>query len=151
MTWSVSVSFMISRRNSRLELSLAMMRWLEMQLTDNPVFFAPCFLRKLEIYSGMDSIANADNAAQNRTSARVVIILMRSNFHKRGATAFLRRELARQRLADIAVRDWIPCKTKETGRQYICFAMHLKSAGTIENFQIMWRKGVPFLQTGIWN
>jgi hypothetical protein len=122
-----------------------------MQHTDSPVFFAPCFLRNLEIYSGMDSIANADNAAQNRTSARVVIIFKRSNFHKRGATAVLRRALARQRLADIAVRDCFPSKTIETARQYICFAMHLKSAGTIEKFQIMCRKGVPFLQTGIWN
>jgi hypothetical protein len=107
-----------------------------------------CFLRELEIYSGMYSIVIADNAAQTRTDARAVIIHMRSNFHKRGAMGILRRELARQKMADTAVRDCFPTATMEKVKRYIRFAMKLKTSGEVDKFQIVNRKGQPILQTG---
>ncbi len=99
-----------------------------------------CFLRELEIYSGMDSIVIADNAAQTRAAARAVIIHMRSNFHKRGAISTLRRELARQKMPDTAVRDCFPTAIMDKVKRYIRFAMKLKTAGTIDKFQIVNRK-----------
>jgi hypothetical protein len=107
-----------------------------------------CFLRELEIYSGMDSIVIADNAAQTRPAAIAVIIHMRSNFHKRGAMGTLRRELARQKMADTAVRDCFPTATMDKVKRYISFAMKLKASGTIDKFQIINRRGLPVLQTG---
>jgi hypothetical protein len=107
-----------------------------------------CFLRELEIYSGMDSIVIADNAAQTRAAARAVIIHMRSNFHKRGAIANLRRELARQKMQDTAVRDCFPTAIMDKVKKYIRFAMKLKTAGKIDKFQIINRRGQPVLQTG---
>jgi hypothetical protein len=116
--------------------------------TADPVYVVSCFLRELEIYSGMDSIVIADNAAQTRTAARAVIIHMRSNFHKRGAIATLRRELARQKMPDTAVRDCFPTAIMDKVKKYIRFAMKLKTAGKIDKFQIVNRKGQPILQTG---
>jgi hypothetical protein len=105
-------------------------------------------LRELEIYSGMDNIVIADNAAQTRSEARAVIIHMRSNFHKRGAMGTLKRELARQKMADTAVRDCFPTTTMEKVKRYIRFAMKLKAAGTVDKFQIINRRGQPILQVG---
>jgi hypothetical protein len=116
--------------------------------TADPVYVVSCFLRELEIYSGMDSIVIADNAAQTRAAARAVIIHMRSNFHKRGAIAILRRELARQKMQDTAVRDCFPTAIMEKVKRYIRFAMKLKTAGKIDKFQIVNRRGQPVLQTG---
>jgi hypothetical protein len=79
--------------------------------TADLVYVVLCFLRELEIYTGMDSVAIADNAAQTRTAARAVIIHVRSNFHKRGAMCTLRRELARQKLTDTAIRVCFPTAT----------------------------------------
>ncbi len=53
---------------------------LDMPRAHDPVFVVWSFLKRLEIYTGMDSIA--DNAAQTRAAARTVIIHMRSNFHE---------------------------------------------------------------------
>jgi hypothetical protein len=50
---------------------------LKLPRTADPVFVVSCFLRELEIYSGMDSIVIADNAAQTRSAAQAVIIHMR--------------------------------------------------------------------------
>jgi hypothetical protein len=99
----------------------------------------------------MDSIVIADNAAQTRTAARAVIIHMRSNFHKRGAMSILRRELARQKMAETAVRDCFPTTSMETVKRYIRFAMKLKTSGVVDKFQIINRKGQPVLQTGMRN
>jgi hypothetical protein len=77
----------------------------------------------------------ADSAARTRTAARAVIIHMRSNFHKRGAMAILRRELARQRLADTAVRDCFPTKIMEKVKRYIRYAMKLKRSGPLTSFR----------------
>jgi hypothetical protein len=121
---------------------------LKMPSKSDPVFVVSCFLRELEIYSGMDNIVIADNAAQTRPEARAVIIHMRSNFHKRGAMGTLRRELARQKMADTAVRDCFPTATMDKVKSYIRFAMRLKAAGTIDKFQIINRRGQPILQTG---
>jgi hypothetical protein len=121
---------------------------LRLPRTADPVFVVSCFLRELEIYSGMDSIVIADNAAQTRSAARAVIIHMRSNFHKRGAIGTLRRELARQKMPDTAVRDCFPTATMDKVKRYIRFAMKLKTAGTIDKFQIVNRRGQPILQTG---
>jgi hypothetical protein len=96
----------------------------------------------------MDSIVIADNAAQTRAAARAVIIHMRSNFHKRGAIGTLRRELARQKMPDTAVRDCFLTAIMDKVKKYIRFAMKLKTAGTIDKFQIVNRKGQPILQTG---
>jgi hypothetical protein len=96
----------------------------------------------------MDNIVIADSAAPTRLEARAVIIHMRSNFHKRGAMGTLRRELARQKMPDTAVRDCFPTTTMERVKSYIRFAMKLKSAGTIDKFQIVNRRGQPVLQTG---
>jgi hypothetical protein len=90
------------------------------------VFVVWSFLKRLEIYTGMDSIA--DNAAQTRAAARTVIIHMRSNFHERGARAMLKRELAKQRLADTAVSDHFPTNTISKENKYIRFAMGLKAS-----------------------
>jgi hypothetical protein len=73
---------------------------------------------------------------------------MRSNFHKRGAMGTLRRELARQKMADTAVRDCFPTATMDKVKSYIRFAMRMKAAGTIDKFQIINRRGQPILQTG---
>jgi hypothetical protein len=121
---------------------------LRLPRTADPVYVVSCFLRELEIYSGMDSIVIADNAAQTRPAARAVIIHMRSNFHKRGAMGVLRRELARQKMADTAARDCFPTTTMDQVKRYIRFAMKLKAAGTIDKFQIVNRRGQPILQTG---
>jgi hypothetical protein len=121
---------------------------LKMPPMSDLVFVVSCFLRELEINSGMDSIVIADNAAQTRSDARAVIIHMRSNFHKRGAMGTLKRELARQKMADTAVRDCFPTATMDRVKRYIRFAMKLKAAGTIDKFQIINRKGQPILQTG---
>jgi hypothetical protein len=121
---------------------------LKMPSKSDPVFVVSCFLRELEIYSGMDNIVIADNAAQTRAEARAVIIHMRSNFHKRGAMGTLKRELARQKMADTAVRDCFPTTTMEKVKRYIRFAMKLKAAGTIDKFQIINRRGQPILQVG---
>jgi hypothetical protein len=121
---------------------------LKMPPQSDPVFVVSCFLRELEIYSGMDSIVIADNAAQTRSEARAVIIHMRSHFHKRGAMGTLKRELARQRMADTAVRDCFPTAAMDTVKRYIRFAMKLKAAGTIDKFQIINKRGQPVLQTG---
>jgi hypothetical protein len=123
-------------------------RRLKMPSKSDPVFVVSCFLRELEIYSGMDNIVIADNAAQTRAEARAVIIHMRSNFHKRGAMGTLKRELARQKMADTAVRDCFPTTTMETVKRYIRFAMKLKAAGTVDKFQIVNRRGQPVLQVG---
>jgi hypothetical protein len=96
----------------------------------------------------MDSIVIADNAAQTRSEARAVIIHMRSHFHKRGAMGTLKRELARQKMADTAVRDCFPTAVMDTVKRYIRFAMKLKTAGTIDKFQIINKRGQPVLQTG---
>jgi hypothetical protein len=96
----------------------------------------------------MDNIVIADNAAQTRSEARAVIIHMRSNFHKRGAMGTLKRELARQKMADTAVRDCFPTTTMEKVKRYIRFAMKLKAAGTVDKFQIINRRGQPILQVG---
>ncbi len=121
---------------------------LKMPAKSDPVFVVSCFLRELEIYSGMDNIVIADSAAQTRSEARAVIIYMRSNFHKRGVMGTLRRELARQKMPDTAVRDCFPTAIMDKVKRYIRFAMKLKSAGTIDKFQIINRKGQPVLQTG---
>jgi hypothetical protein len=121
---------------------------LGMPVKSDPAFVVSCFLRELEIYSGMDNIVIADSAAPTRLEARAVIIHMRSNFHKRGAMGTLRRELARQKMPDTAVRDCFPTTTMETVKKYIRFAMKLKTAGTIDKFQIVNRRGQPVLQTG---
>jgi hypothetical protein len=121
---------------------------LKMPPLSDPVFVVSCFLRELEIYSGMDSIVIADNAAQTRSEARAVIIHMRSHFHKRGAMGTLKRELARQKMADTAVRDCFPTAVMDTVKRYIRFAMKLKTAGNIDKFQIINRRGQPVLQTG---
>jgi hypothetical protein len=121
---------------------------LKMPPLSDPVFVVSCFLRELEIYSGMDSIVIADNAAQTRSEARAVIIHMRSHFHKRGAMGTLKRELARQKMADTAVRDCFPTAVMDTVKRYIRFAMKMKTAGTIDKFQIINRRGQPVLQTG---
>jgi hypothetical protein len=55
---------------------------MDIQPASDPVFVFSCFLRKLEIYSGMDSIVINDNTARDRVSTRAVIIHIRSNFHK---------------------------------------------------------------------
>jgi hypothetical protein len=47
------------------------------------VFVASYLLRDLGIYAGMDSIVLANNAARMWPAARVVIIHMQTNFHKR--------------------------------------------------------------------
>ncbi len=73
---------------------------------------------------------------------------MRSNFHKRGAMGTLRRELARQKMPDTAVRDCFPTAIMDKFKRYIRFAMKLKTAGTIDKFQIINRRGQPVLQTG---
>jgi hypothetical protein len=124
---------------------------LRLPRTADPVYVVSCFLRELEIYTGMDSIVIADNAAQTRTAARAVIIHMRSNFHKRGAMSILRRELARQKMAEPAVRDCFPTASMETVKRYIRFAMKLKTSGVVDKFQIINRKGQPVLQTGMRN
>jgi hypothetical protein len=121
---------------------------LGMPVKSDPAFVVSCFLRELEIYSGMDNIVIADSAAATRMEARAVIIHMRSNFHKRGAMGTLRRELARQKMPDTAVRDCFPTTTMERVKKYIRFAMKLKTAGTIDKFQIVNRRGQPVLQTG---
>jgi hypothetical protein len=121
---------------------------MRMPAKSDPVFVVSCFLRELEIYSGMDNIVIADNAAQTRSEARAVIIHMRSNFHKRGAMGTLRRELARQKMPDTAVRDCFPTAIMDKVKRYIRFAMKLKTAGTIDKFQIINRRGQPVLQTG---
>ncbi len=121
---------------------------LRMPAKSDPVFVVSCFLRELEIYSGMDNIVIADSAAQTRSEARAVIIHMRSNFQKRGAMGTLRRELARQKMPDTAVRDCFPTTIMDKVKSYIRFAMKLKSAGTIDKFQIINRRGQPVLQTG---
>jgi hypothetical protein len=122
-----------------------------MPRTTDPVYVVSYFLRELEIYSGIDSIVIADNAAQTRTDARAVIIHMRSNFHKRGAMGILRRELARQKMADTAVRDCFLTATMEKVKRYIRFVMNLKTSGVVDKFQIVNRKGQPILQTGMRN
>jgi hypothetical protein len=119
-----------------------------MPVKSDPAFVVSCFLRELEIYSGMDNIVIADSAAPTRLEARAVIIHMRSNFHKRGAMGTLRRELARQKMPETAVRDCFPTAIMETVKRYIRFAMKLKTAGTIDKFQIVNRRGQPVLQTG---
>jgi hypothetical protein len=121
---------------------------LKLPRTADPVFVVSCFLQELEIYSGMDSIVIADNAAQTRSAAQAVIIHMRSNFHKRGAIGTLSRELARQKMADTVVRDCFPTTTMDQVKRYIRLAMQLKASGTIDKFQIVNRKGKPVLQTG---
>jgi hypothetical protein len=121
---------------------------MKMPAKSDPVFVVSCFLRELEIYSGMDNIVIADSAAQTRSEARAVIIHMRSNFHKRGAMGTLRRELARQKMPDTAVRDCFPTAIMDKVKRYIRFAMKLKTAGTIDKFQIINRRGQPVLQTG---
>jgi hypothetical protein len=121
---------------------------LQLPRTADPVYVVSCFLRELEIYSGMDSIVIADNAAQTRPAARAVIIHMRSNFHKRGAMGVLRRELARQKMADTAARDCFPTTSMDQVKRYIRFAMKLKASGMIDKFQIVNRRGQPVLQTG---
>ncbi len=73
---------------------------------------------------------------------------MRSHFHKRGAMGTLKRELARQKMADTAVRDCFPTAVMDTVKRYIRFAMRLKAAGTIDKFQIINKRGQPVLQTG---
>ncbi len=73
---------------------------------------------------------------------------MRSHFHKRGAMGTLKRELARQRMADTAVRDCFPTAAMDTVKRYIRFAMKLKAAGTIDKFQFINKRGQPVLQTG---
>jgi hypothetical protein len=60
----------------------------------------------------------------------------------------LKRELARQEMADTAVRDCFPTTTMEKVKRYIRFAMKLKAAGTIDKFQIINRRGQPILQVG---
>jgi hypothetical protein len=47
------------------------------------VFVASYLLRDMGLYAGMDSIVLANNAARTRFAARVVIIYMQSNLHKR--------------------------------------------------------------------
>jgi hypothetical protein len=121
---------------------------MRMPSKSDPVFVVSCFLRELEIYSGMDNIVIADSAAQTRSDARAVIIHMRSHFHKRGAMGTLRRELARQKMPDTAVRDCFPTAIMDKVKRYIRFAMKLKTAGTIDKFQIINRRGQPVLQTG---
>jgi hypothetical protein len=83
---------------------------MDIQPASDPVFVFSCFLRKLGIYSGMDGIVIADNTARDRVSTRAVIINLRSNFHKQGAIATLKRELARQMLAN-TVRACFPVIT----------------------------------------
>jgi hypothetical protein len=129
----------------------AFRRRLNMSDTADPVYVTSYLLRTLEIYTGMDSIVIADNAAQDRLSARAVIIHMRSYFHKRAAMAILRRELAIQRLPDTAVRDCFPTRIMGTVKRYIRFAMGLKTAGKIDKFQVINKKGKPYLQTGMRN
>jgi hypothetical protein len=119
---------------------------MKMPSKSDPVFVVSCFLRELEIYSGMDNMVIADNAAQTRSEARAVIIHMRSNFHKRGAMGTLKRELARQKMADTAVRDCFPTTAMEKVKRYIRFAMKLKAAGTVDKFQIINRRGQPIPQ-----
>ncbi len=113
---------------------------LRLPSTADPVYVVSCFLRELEIYSGMDSIVIADNKAQTRAAACAVIIHMRLNFHKRGAIGTLRWELARQKMPDTAVRDCFPTAIMDKVKKYIRFAMKLKTAGTIDKFQIVNRK-----------
>jgi hypothetical protein len=60
----------------------------------------------------------------------------------------LKRELARQKMTDTAVRDCFPTTAMEKVKRYIRFAMKLKAAGTVDKFQIINRRGQPILQVG---
>jgi hypothetical protein len=51
-------------------------------------------------------------------------------------------------MADTAVRDCFPTAVMDTVKRYIRFAMKLKTAGTIDKFQIINKRGQPVLQTG---
>ncbi len=92
--------------------TLSLRQKMDIQPASDPVFVFSCFLRKLGIYSGMDSIVIADNTARDRVSTRAVTINLRSNFHKRGTIATLKRKLAHQKLAD-TVRDCFPIITMD--------------------------------------
>jgi hypothetical protein len=61
----------------------------------------------------------------------------------------LRRELARQKLTDTAIRVCFPTATVNKVKRYIRFAMRLMPAGATNKFQIVKRKGQPVLQTGM--
>jgi hypothetical protein len=114
----------------------------------DPVFVVSYLLKEIGIYSGMNSIVLADNAAKTRLEVRAVIMHMQSNFHKRAAMVVLRKELAAQRLPGTATRDCFPIGVMETVKRYVRFGKELKSAGKITKFQVVNRKGKPVLQTG---
>jgi hypothetical protein len=105
-------------------------------------------LRDMGIYTGMDSIVLADNAAKSRLEVRAVIIHMRSSFHKRAAMVILRRELASQRLPGTTVRDCFHSTMMAKVKRLNKLGMELKTAGKITKFQVINRKGQPVLQTG---
>ncbi len=117
----------------------------------DPIFVISRLMRDMGIYAGMDSIVLADNAAKSRLEVRAVIIHMQSSFHKRAAMAILRRELASQRLPGTAVRDCFPTSVMTKVKTLNRLGMRLKSAGKITKFQVINRKGLPILQTGVRN
>jgi hypothetical protein len=113
----------------------------------DPVEVVATMLKTLSLYCSVDRIFVADNAAQNRTEARAVVLRMRSSFHKRDTMVKVKQFLATQQVRDATVRDCFPSAAMEIARNLNRYGGHLRRNQGYQRYRVIAdRDGHPVLQ-----
>jgi hypothetical protein len=113
----------------------------------DPVEVVATMLKTLSLYCSVDRIFVADNAAQNRTEARAVVLRMRSSFHKRDTMVKVKQFLATRQVRDATVRDCFPSAAMEVARNLNRYGGHLRRNQGYQQYRVIAnRDGHPVLQ-----
>jgi hypothetical protein len=113
----------------------------------DPVEVVATMLKTLSLYCSVDRIFVADNAAQNRTEARAVVLRMRSSFHKRDTMVKVKQFLATRQVRDATVRDCFPSAAMEVARNLNRYGGHLRRNQGYQRYRVIAdRDGHPILQ-----
>ncbi len=113
----------------------------------DPVEVVATMLKTLSLYCSVDRIFVADNAAQNRTEARAVVLRMRSSFHKRDTMVKVKQFLATRQVWDATVRDCFPSAAMEIARNLNRYGGHLRHNQGYQRYRVIAdRDGHPVLQ-----
>jgi hypothetical protein len=113
----------------------------------DPVEVVATMLKTLSLYCSVDRIFVADNAAQNRTESRAVVLRMRSSFHKRDTMVKVKQFLATRQVRDATVRDCFPSAAMEVARNLNWYGGHLRQNQGYQRYRVIAdRDGHPILQ-----
>jgi hypothetical protein len=113
----------------------------------DPVEVVATMLKTLSLYCSVDRIFVADNAAQNRSEARAVVLRMRSSFHKRDTMVKVKQFLATRQVRDATVRDCFPAAAMEVARNLNRYGGHLRRSQGYQRYRVIAdRDGHPILQ-----